>query len=182
VIWTLIVGAITWGGPAFAGELHLTAGLDVQDTSWQDDTSGSGALKVGYRWGHWSGFFMTKSGYAEVDERFLQQLAAGGEYWGQWKTARPYLRLGVTHQHESPRAAVENDIGALLGYGSGIRHRGGAGGAVGVQYPVRRHRAGDFFVAAEANADWMTGAAGPTWYWGAGASIGFTYDFTAARR
>jgi len=173
----VIAVAFLFGGSAAAGELTIAAGLESGASTWKDDTAGYGTLDVGYRWQRWSVFALGKSGYAEVDERILQYIGVGGAVWTEWKGTRPFFRLAITHQHESPRDAVDNDIGTLLGYGSGIRHRGGVGAAGGLQYAFREREWGHLFASAEAYGDAMIGSSGPTWYWGGGLAVGFTYDF-----
>lgn len=164
--------------PAGAGGLGISAGLDAQGTTWAEDGAGHASLRADYRWTRFGLYFLGKTGYAEIDERTLQHLAVGGHVWFRWRSMRPYLRAGLVHQHEIPGAAVEHDpVGSLTGFGSGIRHRGGAGGALGLQIPFRDRTRGDFFVALELSADALLGAPGPGLYWGGGAAVGFTHDF-----
>ena len=129
-------------------------------------------------------FFSAKSGVAEVDDRGIEQLSAGVELWQPLRGSnRGFFRFGVTHQHELPGDAIESDpAGTLLGFGDGIRHRGGLGGAFGIQVPFRSHRAGDFFVGLEATLDRVVGSAGPDWYWGGGASVGFSYELGKSKK
>jgi hypothetical protein len=177
IVIAIMLGAVGAPGGAHAGELHVAAGLDAADTSWKGDSAGYTRLEGSYRWKRWSVYAMSKGGYADVDERLLQHIGVGGAVWASWRGTRPYLRLGFTHQHENPRAAVDADpAGTLLGYGSGIRHRGGAGGGVGMQIPLRDTKWGDFYMEVETYADAMLGEQGPAWYWGAGAAVGFRYE------
>jgi hypothetical protein len=169
--------------PAGAGGLGISAGLEAQGTSWAGDAAGHASLRADYRWARFGLYVLGKTGYGEVDERTLQHFGAGATVWGQWRSTRPYLRAGLVHQHEIPGDAVEHDpIGSLTGFGSGIRHRGGAGGAIGLQLPLRDRARGDFFIAVEINADYLIGAPGPGGYWGGGAAVGFSHDLGGADR
>ncbi len=181
---TLCGVALIGPGWASAGELVLAGSVEGAQTNWEDDGVVFAGLRASYRW--WprvSLYLSAKSGAAEVDERGLQRFAVGAELWHPIGALRSYGRLGLVHQHELPRDAIEGDpAGTLLGYGDGIRHRGGLGVAVGAQLPFRTHKAGDFFVAAEIYGDGVVGSVGPDYYWGLGMALGFTYDFGAKKR
>jgi hypothetical protein len=173
--FTAVLGAAP---PVAAGDLSLTAGVEGAQTTWDDDGAVFGSLRVSMRWWkHVSLYAHGKAGAAAVDERGIQQLSLGAELWTAWGPARPYLRFGAGHQHELPGDALDADPkGTLFGYGDGIRHRGGLGAAVGAQLPVRAHARGDYFVGVELFADRLTGAPGPSVYWGAGLALGFRYE------
>jgi hypothetical protein len=92
---------------------------------------------------------------------------------------RPFLRLGLVHQHEEPIAAYRHQFfQSVLGVGDGIRHRAGFDVATGVEVPfVALHR-GFLYGAADVLATWFPDPRGPGWYLTAGASIGIRWDFS----
>lgn len=53
--------------------------------------------------------------------------------------------------------------------------------AAGIQYPFRQREWGHLFASAQAYADRMVGSSGPTWYWGGGLAVGFSYDFGSGK-
>ena len=155
---------------ATAGEVQLSIGLSGAASDWKSDGTGSGTLRLGYRFIDLVGiYFLGKLGYGAVDDRVLTGLQLGAQVWGRLGILRPYLRLGLLHIHEEPWTAVTNEpAGALLGVGDGIRHRTGLELGGGLDIPFMKRQKWELLISLEGTADWVTYSSGPSWYWGGG--------------
>ena len=95
----------------------------------------------------------------------LTLLAIGAQIWGRLGPTRPFARLAFIHQHEEPIPAVEQNVGgAIFGVGDGIRHRGGAEGALGVDWTFHTRKEWSFYSTAEASFAGFPNSSGPGWY------------------
>jgi hypothetical protein len=172
--------SLVHAGRAGAGEVQLALGLSGDATSWSRDGDGAGlaSLRLGYRFIDLVGiYFLGRMGYAAIDERMLLSISAGAQVWGRLGRTRPFVRVGLLHNHEEPLVAVQNQpAGALLGVGDGIRHRTGVEGGVGIDIPLYRRKKFELYGTIEATAAWLTYSVGPAWYWGGGLAIGFNYS------
>jgi hypothetical protein len=172
-----------WAVDASAGSgmgLQMSFGLSAVKSDWRGDAGAGTSLKLGFLPSEYvSMYFLGRLSAATVDERMLTFVSLGAQYWpmGQRVSWRPYGRLALAHQHEETLGVVADDpIGAIFGIGDGIRHRGGLEGAVGLELPLFRDGGLEAFAALESAVTWFYDPRGPTWYAGAGASIGVTYD------
>jgi len=174
----LVLLALT--APAVAGELDLDAGLQATTTAWPDDHGGGGALDVGYWFRPWLGAsFIGKEQYATVDDRFLSYFSVNAALRHPAGPLRLTGTLGIVHQHEEPRAAVDAmPVESLFGVGDGIRHRMAGRAGVQLALPLRTHDHGDYYLALDLDGTrfWDTDK-GPAWMASIGLSLGFTYDF-----
>lgn len=163
---------------ARAGELDLNLGLQATTTAWRDDHGGGPALAVGYWLRSWIGAaFVGKEHYIAVDERFASYFSANAAVRRELGRVRLGAMLGVVHQHEQTRAAIEaQPLASLMGIGDGTRHRAGGRGALSVALPFRPHDKGDWYVALDVDATRFTDDdRGPRWMASTGVSVGFTY-------
>jgi hypothetical protein len=177
--------AAAMGRSARAGELDLALGLDGSQSSWDEDTHVShGTLKAGYRFFEpwFQVTWLSKLGYATVDERMLTYLSLGVELRPDWfDRARPYARASVVHQHEEPLVAFENQpFQSALGVGDGLRHRGGGAFAAGIELPFSDHRKGDWYASFELASTYFPDDRGPHTYTSAALAIGMKWDFDRA--
>jgi hypothetical protein len=170
---------------ARAGALDLSIGIDAGDSEWDDHVS-DGTFKLGYRfWRPWfEVVYLGKLGYANVDDRVLTYLSLGIEARppiDTWRV-RPYARAALVHQHEENRSSIDaQPWQSALGVGDGIRHRGGAMAALGLEIPFHDHAHGDWYAAIEADGTYFPDDRGPHRYLSVGASVGFNWDFAAPR-
>lgn len=166
--------------PAHAAEIQVASGPQVQGSSWRGDASLNQSLKLGLRFeGVVAIDALTRLGYAMVDERVLTYLSLGASVYGKLAAGRlrPFVRLALVHQHEEPTSALRHDpVGALFGVGDGIRHRGGFGSSLGMDFVVARGRATEFLLGADANGTWFPDPRGPAIYYGGGLWAGLTYS------
>lgn len=179
----------TIGGPASPARaedrgsgmaLQASVGLSAVKTDWRGDVGAGSSLKLAFLPSEYlSLHFLGRLSAATVDERMLTYVSLGAQYWpmGQHGAWHPYARLALAHQHEETFGVVADDpIGALFGIGDGIRHRGGVEAALGVDLPLASYDGVAAFVGIESSLIWFYDPRGPTWYGGAGASLGVTYD------
>lgn len=176
----LLAGALTEGS-ARAGELDLALGVDGSQSSWEEDTHVShGTFKAGYRFFRpWFQLtWLSKLGYATVDERFLTYLSIGVELRPAWfDRVRPYARASTVHQHEEPIVAFENQpFQSAIGVGDGLRHRGGGALAAGVELPFSDHAKGDWYASFELQSTYFPDDRGPHGYHSAALAIGMKWD------
>src|SRR5262245_14961960 len=103
----LVVGVAVAGaaplGEARAADIQLAIGAMGAGTDWRGDGVAATTLKIGVRgWDVIAPYFMSRLGYASVDSRLVTMLSLGVQAWGRLGPLRPYVRLGVAHQHEEP--------------------------------------------------------------------------------
>lgn len=172
-----IAAAALWSGPARAGDARLTLSLSGAGSEWRSDAAVWGGLGLGYRFLDLIGVYaLGRFGYGSVDERMLTLLAIGAQIWGRLGPTRPYARVAFIHQHEEPIPAVEQNVGgAVFGVGDGIRHRGGAEGAIGVDLTFFKTAPWSFFANAEVSFAGFPNSSGPGWYMLGGLGLGVHY-------
>jgi hypothetical protein len=107
----------------------------------------------------------------------LELIQLGAQIWARIGLTRPYLRVGLVHQHEESWAAYKADIvQSFLGVGDGIRHRGGGEFALGVDVPIKQYQKWQFHFTAEGFATvFPPDNRGPRAYGGGTAGFGFNY-------
>lgn len=162
---------------ASATEVQVASGPVANGSSWRGDGAFSQALKLGLRFQEIvSVDALTRLGYANVDDRVLTYLSLGATLYGRIGIARPYVRAALVHQHEEPTSAVRADPGgALFGVGDGIRHRGGVGSSLGVDFIVAKGQRANLILGADANGTWFPDPRGPSVYYGGGLWAGLDY-------
>lgn len=172
-----IAAAVLVPRPAHAGDARLNVSLSGAGSEWRDDGALWGGLGLGYRFFDLVGVYaLGRLGYGTVDQRMLTLLAIGAQIWGRIGPTRPYARVAFIHQHEEPIAAVEQNIGgAIFGVGDGIRHRGGAEGALGVDYTFYQKLPWSIFANAELSFAGFPNSSGPGWYMLGGLGLGVHY-------
>lgn len=163
--------------PARATEIQVASGPVANGSSWRGDGSLSQSLKLGLRFKEVIAIdALTRLGYANVDDRVLTYLSLGATLYARIGIARPYLRAALVHQHEEPTSAVRHDpFGALFGVGDGIRHRGGLGSSLGVDFVVAKGQRANLILGADANGTWFSDPRGPNVYYGGGLWAGLDY-------
>jgi len=151
---------------AHASDLRLNLSLSGAGSEWRDDGALWGGLGLGFRFRDIIGLYaLGRLGYGAVDQRMLTLLAIGAQIWGRLGPTRPYARLAFIHQHEESLPAVEQNVGgAVFGVGDGIRHRGGAEGALGIDLPIHTKLPWTFFANAELSFAGFPNSSGPGWY------------------
>jgi hypothetical protein len=175
-----VLALVMLTGTAVAGELDLDLGLQATTTGWPGDHGGGGALDLGYWFKPWLGAsFIGKEQYATVDDRFMSYFSFNAAVRHPLGPLRLDGTLGLVHQHEEPRAAVDAmPIQSLFGVGDGIRHRMAGRAGVSLAYPFHAHGHGDYYVALDLDGTkFMDTDKGPSWMTSVGLSLGFTYDF-----
>ena len=162
---------------AGAGEIQFAAAAGGEGSSWRSDGGGFVSIKLGYRFVDIvAPYFLGRIGYANTNERVLELIQLGVQLWARIGITRPYLRLGLVHQHEEPWVSVTADPwGTLAGVGDGIRHRGGFEGALGVDIPFKQWKAWQFHATIEGFATGFPDSKGPVVYGGGTAGLGFNY-------
>lgn len=174
-----LCAALCLARDASAGEIQVYGGPGAQTSTWRGDGALSTALRLGYRI---KGVFaidaLTRLGYATVDSRMITYVSLGGTVYGNLRgVARPYLRLALVHQHEEPVSAVRDDpFGAVFGVGNGIRHRGGFGSSVGVDFPVSKHKDLEWVLGADLSGALFPDPRGPVAYAGGALWAGLNYS------
>jgi hypothetical protein len=179
VVAALGAAALTVGiaAPARAGEVQIAAAAGGEGSSWRGDGGGFAGIKLGYRFLDLvAPYFIGRLGYANTNQRVLEMLQLGVQLWARLGIVRPYLRLGVIHQHEEPWASVEADgWGALLGVGDGIRHRAGVEGALGIDVPFFQRKAWQVYATVEGFATGFPDSKGPVVYGGGTLGLGLNF-------
>ncbi len=157
------------------GELLLSISLLAGGTTWQGDPLGTGSLLLGLRlFSSIALVVQGRLGYARIDQRQLTAILVG-LLGGGYLSEKVYGRLSVSfvHQHEESIAAVaEQPAGALLGIGTGIRHRAGVQGNLGVDFVAYRQPKYDLTVGPEVAISYLTYSTGPSVYGFVGLSAG----------
>jgi hypothetical protein len=83
------------------------------------------------------------------------------------------VRLAFVHQHEEPTPGVRDDpFGAVFGVGDGIRHRGGFGSSLGIDYPVLRKNQTEMTLGIDTSGVWFPDPRGPALYAGGSLWLG----------
>jgi hypothetical protein len=161
----LVVGLLA-PRQAHAGDVRLNLSLSGAGTPWRGDAALWGGLGLGYRFYDLVGIYaLGRFGYGAVDERLLTLLAIGAQIWGRLGPTRPYARIAFIHQHEEPiPAAAQNVGGTIFGVGDGIRHRGGAEGAIGLDWTFANKKPWSFFANTEVSFAGFPNSQGPDWY------------------
>ena len=123
-------------------------------------------------------YFLARAGYGTVNQRVLELIQLGAQIWARIGITRPYLRLGMIHQHEEPWAAYKVDLfNSFLGVGDGIAHRNGGEFALGVDVPVKQYKSWQFHLTFEGLATvFPPDDKGPRVYGGGTAGFGFNYS------
>ncbi len=160
------------------GQLLVAVGLAAGGTGWRGDPLGVGSLTLGLRlYRAIAVFVQGRLGYGRIDQRQLTAILVG-LCGGGYLTEKSYGRLSVAfiHQHEESIAAVaEQPGGALLGIGTGIRHRAGVQVGIGWDFVVYRQPKYELTVGPEAAISYLTYSSGPSVYGFAGISAGGTF-------
>lgn len=164
--------------PAQAAEIQVATGPGAVASSWRGDGALGQSLKLGARFQDLVAIdFLSRLGYASVDERMLTYVSLGTTLYGRVGRLRPYGRLAFVHQHEEPVSAVRHDpFGALFGVGDGIRHRGGFGASLGADLVVMTQGKSTVVLGADTNGTWFPDPRGPEFYVGGGLWIGVDYS------
>lgn len=169
---------------AHAGELDLSLGLQATHTDWPDDRGGGPTLSAGWWFTPALGAsFVGKTHYAAVDERYVSYLSLNAAARHDLGRVRLGGTLGVVHEHEETRAAIEAmPLASVFGVADGIRHRMAARAGASLAIPFRDRAAGDWYVALDLDATVFTDDdRGPRWMTSAGLAVGFTHDFAVRR-
>jgi hypothetical protein len=176
--FALAVATLVAAGPAAAGEIQLASGPGVYGSSWRGDSSFGQALRVGYRFGDLVAIdTVGRLGYGSVDDRVITYLSLGGTLYGRIWKMRPYVRLAFVHQHEEPTPGVRDDpFGAVFGVGDGIRHRGGFGSSLGLDYPVLKKNKTEMVLGLDTSGVWFPDPRGPKLYAGGSLWLGLNFD------
>ncbi len=157
------------------GQLLLSVGLLTGGTTWQSDPLGTGSLLLGLRLYRTIALVVQgRLGYARIDQRQLTAILVG-LMGGGYLSEKVYGRLSVSfiHQHEESIAAVaEQPGGALLGIGTGIRHRAGVQGNLGVDFVAYRQPKYELTIGPEVALSYLTYSTGPSVYGFVGLSVG----------
>jgi hypothetical protein len=158
-------------------EAILETAMTGGSSSWVGDPTVMSQMRLGFRFMETGALYVQSGlGYAPVNERELVQIAFGGQLWLHIWHARPYVRLGVMHQHEESTAAWKGDFGeSLLGIGNGIRHRAGAEAALGLDVPFYRGDKVEVVGSAEFSTPWLPDDRGPHFYFLGGLGLGVHY-------
>ena len=179
VVAALAAAALTAGIalPARAGEVQFATAVGGEGSSWKGDGAGFAGIQLGYRFRDIvAPYFLGRIGYATIDHRVIEMLQLGVQLWARLGIVRPYLRLGVIHQHEEPWNSVKGDgWGALLGVGDGIRHRAGFEGALGIDVPFFQRKAWQVHARVEGFATGFPDSKGPVVYGGGTLGLGINY-------
>jgi hypothetical protein len=164
--------------PSSPGEIQLGAAVGGEGSTWRGDGAGFVGIRTGFRFLDIAGpYFLARMGYATVNQRWLEMIQIGGQVWARIGITRPYLRLGLTHQHEEPWPSVTADyLGAFIGVADGIRHRSGFEGALGVDIPFKQLKAWQFHATVEGFTSLFPDARGPRLY--GGGTLGVGANFT----
>jgi hypothetical protein len=160
---------------ATRGEVEVSYGLYGGASNWIGDVATyPTALIIGFRlFGIVTPYVGGALGYGAVDQRLLTRLSIGASVgYTIAHRFRPRAFVAVVHQHEESLAAVaQQPFGAVLGIGTGIRHRAGTHFGVGFDF-IAWHGAGwDVSIGPDVSAMYLTYSSGPSWYLLAGGSI-----------
>lgn len=161
---------------ASAGELLLATGPSAGATSWRSDAFVAQGLRVGFRPMPRLAFDAASGvGYALVDQRVTANIGLGATFFFATEAFRPFLRLGVLHQHEEPASNVREDpLETLSAVGPDVRHRSALVSSLGIEVRAVRANANktEIFFAMDANAASFVDTRGPSLYAGGGLWLG----------
>ncbi len=169
--------------PARAGELDLAMGLQATHTDWDDDHGGGATFTASWLFRPWIGAsFLGKEHYATIDDRYMSYFSFSALFRKALDHVRISGTLGVVHQHEEPKPAIDAmPLESLFGVADGTRHRMGTRTGVQLAFPFRDRAKGDWYFAIDLDATLFSEEErGPRWMSSAGLSIGFTHDFAKA--
>lgn len=170
----LLVATLT--APAGAVELQGALGVNAYGSTWSGDFGGGTLLQLGVRFANVVALdFQGSESLARVDTRVNTGVTFGVAGYLPRAGVRPYARVFGIHQHEEGLVSVEaSPWTTALGIGAGIRHRVGAGLALGAAIPVaRKDDKFTWVLTPRLTATWLPDPLGPRWYFGAEAAFGF---------
>jgi len=165
---------------ARAGAVEMELGAGAAASTWQGDAAGYGTLRGAYRFARFARLDVGSwNGRGRVDDRHLGMLILGASFWLPVGPVRPYARAAAVHQHEEPETSRRADpTGSAFGVADGIRHRGGAQAALGLDVPVmvKGWTRSRLLFGAEVAVTRFPDQRGPELYVFAGGSLGISYD------
>jgi hypothetical protein len=148
--------------------VELGVGPTGLASTWRGDGGAGGSARLGLLlFGVLAPDVLMRLRYTTVDDRLLTYLSIGMTGYLPLGVVRPYARLAFVHQHEESRAAIEDGPGnAALGVGTGIRHRAGFAGGLGIETPVARMQHGRslFTLGGDVTATQFPDPRGPSTY------------------
>jgi hypothetical protein len=164
--------------PVQAGELRVEGTGSLALSQWRTDRLIHGSLKLGYRFIDLVGIYGSgRLGYGSVDRRMLTQISMGAQLWGKLGPLRPWIRLGLLHQHEESVSVIANDFGkALFGIGDGIRHRAGGEASVGSDLTLFEKDKLSIFGLGQVYMSFVPDDLGPRYYLGGGFGLGVNFQ------
>jgi hypothetical protein len=159
---------------ASAGELVLASGPSAGATTWRGDAFVAQALRVGYRpTPRLALDVATSAGFATVDQRITANVGLGMTVFLATEAVRPFVRLGLVHQHEESASNVREDpLETLSAVGPDVRHRSAAMSSLGLEVRAFTVKRTELFLAFDANATAFVDARGPSLYAGGGLWLG----------
>jgi hypothetical protein len=163
---------------AASTEIQLGLGPTAYASTWRGDYGAGGTLRLGMRFAHVVGFdFQAWESMASVDTRLNTGLSLGVRGTLPLRAVHPYVRAFLIHQHEEGLVSAQhNPVGILAGIGSGIRHRAGAGGSLGVEIPARQiNKRTTITFFTQVNATWLGNDLGPALYLGLDLGVGMDF-------
>jgi hypothetical protein len=169
---TTVQPAVPTSGPF--GAVGAMAG----SSSAANDPAATTTTKIGWCFSDFIGpYFLSRLGYAGHSNRTILTLSIGLQVWGRIGSLRPYVRASILHQHEETVASILDDPGgAVVGIGSGIAHRSGPEGAIGVDIPIQQSKRLAVYVSLEAVGDWFPDVRGPAFYVFGGGAVAARYS------
>lgn len=168
--------ATTLTASAGAVELQGALGVNAYGSTWSGDFGGGTLLHLGVRFANVVALdFQGSESLARVDKRVNTGITFGVAGYLPRAGVRPYARVFAIHQHEEGLVSVEaSPWTTALGIGAGIRHRVGAGLALGAAIPVGKNDDKLSWVfTPRLTTTWLPDPLGPKWYFGAEAAFGF---------
>ncbi len=160
--------------PPARGELNVGVGAEFGASNWSGDPLAYGGITLGFRlFRIITPYVGGALGYARVDERLLTRITVGLDLGYTFaRRVRPHIHGAFVHQHEESLAAVAQEpFGAVLGIGSGIRHRAGVHSGLGVDIRLLTRGAVELSAGPDFSFTYLTYSSGPTWYWVGGVHL-----------
>jgi hypothetical protein len=161
-----------------AGEIQFGVMAGGEGSTWSHDGGGFVGLRLGYRFADLvAPYFLARAGYSTVNERVLELIQLGVQIWARIGITRPYVRLGIVHQHEEPWAAYKaNLFESFLGVSDGIAHRSGGDFALGVDIPFKQIKQWQLHATVEGLVTvFPPDGRGPRVYGGGTLGMGFNF-------